>query len=824
MHGRTKTTGGGNPEISCSLALAITLSSVVYVLLAMPPCFAQGELANPSQPIRVSVFDLDPLNFVDDAGEAQGLYPDLIRALLGHRGVKIEFVPGTWAEGLARVEQGDVDLQPIIAWSEERAKVLDYSEEPVVTIWGQVFTRPDELVTTVLELEGSRVGIMGRDINGANFISTAEKFGVSCEIVEFGTHADLFLAVQRGEIRAGVAPQHYGFGHADDYDLVGSSIIFSPFPIFFATKKGGRTDLLRHIDEHLREWKADKNSGYYRIVAYWMGGKSFERKIIPQWLVAVLLGTGVTALLLLLNVRLLRVQVRRRTEELHASEQHYRELVDSVNSIILRMNRDGTIAYMNDYGLKFFGFREDELIGRSVLGTIVPEKTRDGFDLSAMLQGLVTNPGRYELNENENIRQDGRIVIVQWTNKAIYDAQGVFKELFSVGTDMTERRKWESHLQQEQKIEAIGVLAGGIAHDFNNILAVIIGNADLAHPLAKNDTELQEYLDEISHASHRARKLIQQILTFSRSKEQTKRTVSLTDALSESRRFLRATIPTTVDLQLKIEKDALVFGNPTQIHQIIMNLCTNAYHALTGNTGAIVLALKTEELKQEKQTLCGEVPPGGYAVIEVKDDGCGMTPALLQKIFEPYFTTKALDEGTGLGLAVVHGILKDMGGTIEVDSEQDKGTTFSVYLPLEKDQRATPRKKSLNGGARGKNEHLLLVDDEEALCALMGKFLRRSGYLVDTFTNGPDLLEALKEQPEKYSLIITDMAMPGMSGIQLVEQVRKLHLELPVVLCSGYVDVIENDMIGELGIGAVLQKPVPFSGLLLQIRKTLDAT
>jgi ABC-type amino acid transport substrate-binding protein len=257
---------------------------VFIFFLALTVCPAQAVDKGPKGVARVGVFPFEPLNFIDEKGVAQGLYPDLLREIVKDEKWAVEFVPGSWAEGLERLQRGEIDLILSVAYSPERAESMDFTFESVAELWGQVFFKPNSKLKNINNLEGHRVAITSKDISGSNFIATAEKLGVHCEIVEFPTHGKVFAAVQEGKVDAGVAPQHFGLRHAREFNLIGSSIIFSPFSIYFASKKGTQHELLSHIDAHLSSWKKEPNSFYYERIDSWLGSRSLKTKI-PTWLI-----------------------------------------------------------------------------------------------------------------------------------------------------------------------------------------------------------------------------------------------------------------------------------------------------------------------------------------------------------------------------------------------------------------------------------------------------------------------------------------------------------------------------------------------------------
>lgn len=341
----------------------------LVVLLCLQPFLLQADEKGPKGTVRIGVFPFAPFNYLDEQGVAQGLNPDLLREIVRDESWQVEFVPGSWAEGLERLQRQEIDLMLSVAYSPERSKIMDYTYESVAELWGQVFVRPEGKATNISDLAGQRVGIMRKDISGSNFIKTAEQLNILCQIVEYASHGDVFAAVQKGEVEAGVAPQHFGLRHAGEYNLVASTIIFSPFSIYFASKKGMQHELLSHIDAHLSRWKRDKKSFYYQRLNHWMFSADSLWEIPPRLLYALLL-TGIFALVFAGFTFLLKRAVARKTRELQESEQNYREIFNSTSEAILLLAIDtGAIIDSNDTSLKIFGYgSKEELLAENFGG------------------------------------------------------------------------------------------------------------------------------------------------------------------------------------------------------------------------------------------------------------------------------------------------------------------------------------------------------------------------------------------------------------------------------------------------------------------------
>ena len=348
---------------------------ILVSLLVLQPFFVHATPKGPRGTIRVGVFPFAPFNYLDENGVAQGLNPDLLREIIKDEAWKVEFVAGSWAEGLERLQSEDIDLMLSVAYSPERGQVMDYTYESVAELWGQVFVRPEGKSKNISDLAGLRVGIMRKDISGSNFIKTTEQLDVLCEIVEFASHGDVFAAVKKGEVDAGVAPQHFGLRHTDEYGLVASTIMFSPFSIYFASKKGKQHELLSHIDAHLSRWKRDKKSFYYQQLNHWMSpsGSSWA---LPSWLLYVFLITGILALFFASLTFIFKKMVARKTRELIEFEKHYREIYNSTSeSIMIHAADSGNLLDVNDTTLTMFGYGSKEALLAGNIGGLCSQRT-----------------------------------------------------------------------------------------------------------------------------------------------------------------------------------------------------------------------------------------------------------------------------------------------------------------------------------------------------------------------------------------------------------------------------------------------------------------
>ena len=378
----------------------------------------------------------------------------------------------------------------------------------------------------------------------------------------------------------------------------------------------------------------------------------------------------------------------------------------------------------------------------------------------------------------------------------------------------------ETQMREIQKMESLGTLAGGIAHDFNNILGAILGYADLAQLACPADSDYRDYITHINQAGLRAKELVQQILLFSRQGGSEKGPVDVSRVVDEALKLIKASLPANIEILASIPQNlAPVFANEIHIHQIVMNLCTNAYHAMKPAGGMLNVGLTPVTIQNHDVKSFPEMNPGNYLKLHIADTGCGIPPDLINRIFDPYFTTKPAGEGTGLGLSTIHGIVKDHGGEIKVYSEVGIGTTFHVFFPTADAavETAVEKVELLPTGSGC----ILFVDDEKSLIDLGRDLLERLGYQVETRASGIDAIEAFRADPQKFDLVISDMTMPKMTGDEMVRQIRAIRPDIPIILCSGFSERIHSQATEAIGISAVLMKPVIYADLAQTVHRVL---
>lgn len=470
-------------------------------------------------------------------------------------------------------------------------------------------------------------------------------------------------------------------------------------------------------------------------------------------------------------------------ESVLQSEKRFRNLFESITDLIYTQDLDGRFISVNPAMHRLFGYDMDGFIGHRATDFMKPE-LRSSFD-SEYLEELKSQ-GRYE-GISSYLKKDGSKIYIEYRSTLVkpYDGDPFIS---GMGRDVTERvlseknvAKLKKQLVQLQKIESIGTLAGGIAHDFNNILFPMFGYLEMMLEDVPESNPLRSYLEEVFNGSKRARDLVQQILTFSRQSDRVLKPLKSQLVIKEALKLIRSSLPSTININQNIDSDCgLVMADPTQIHQIVMNLCTNAFHAMEKTGGKLTVNLKEVELTAD-DVKAPNLIPGGYVCLTVADTGTGIEQSVMDRMFDPYFTTKKSGKGTGLGLAVTHGVIKDHGGYITVDSEPGKGTEFKVYLPAIRLQETAQSIETDLPIQKG-NERILLVDDEKVIAQMIQQTLERLGYHVTARNSSTDALEAFRTNPDKFDLVITDLTMPNLTGDKLAVELIKIRSDIPVIV------------------------------------------
>jgi PAS domain S-box-containing protein len=514
-------------------------------------------------------------------------------------------------------------------------------------------------------------------------------------------------------------------------------------------------------------------------------------------------------------------------EDLRRSEERYRLLAENATDVIWIMQTDTLeMSYVSPAIQNLLGYGAEEFLQLNIsdyMGAASVKRIK-AVIASELVKENDPNaaPDRMRSLELEMCNKDGTAVWVETVARFLRNDDGCPDRILGTSRDITQRKRLEERMKQTQKMEALGTLAGGIAHDFNNILSSIIGFTELAKLDLSDNAEALASLEQVMTAGLRARDLVQHILTFSRKADVQHQVIEIVPLVKECLQFIKASAPPDIAIRKKMmEKEVAVLADPTQVHQMVMNLLTNAVHAMKESGGTLDVTITSIVIHTDDIMQTRDISPGRYAQILISDTGCGIPEALTEKIFEPFFTTKRRGEGTGMGLSTVYGIVKDLKGDISVYSAPGTGTTFQVLIPEKRpdaDQETFLARAALITG----NGSILVVDDEPSIVAWTSKVLAKLGYGVTGVSGGQKALDMLANDPDRFDLVLTDLAMPKMDGLALSQQINRICPDIPIILCTGFSDGLKPDLIENCHIFAMIMKPMIASELSAIVNKALE--
>jgi two-component system sensor histidine kinase EvgS len=782
----------------------------------------KGQFNNDAgdRPVRVGVYENKPKIYTDETGVVSGIFAVILEEIARQEKWQISYVTCEWLECLELLISGRIDLMPDVAYSQERDEYFDFHVEEVVSSWSTVYANRTKQMNKILDLDGRRIAVLGGSIQHTVMEQMINGLGFDVDFIETKSFEEAYSLAANGTADAVISNHFFGDYFYQQYGLSKTPIVLNPVTLYFATASGSNPDLLKAIDNNLRAMKSRPGSVYYNVLASWM--EKPPKVVVPRYLVWIIGGIGSGLVLAFVIILLLRWQVSVGSQNLlHAnkllseSEKKFRDLFHQHSAIKLLVDPDtGNIVEANQAAEKFYGWPGETLRRMRIqdINILSPEQVETEITKAKDLQRI-----HFEFRHR---LADGSVRDVAVFSSRI---ETLGKPLLHfIIHDITERRSLEDQLRQAQKMEAVGRLAGGVAHDYNNMLSVILGYTELAMEKTNPADPLHGDLKEILDAARRSTDLTRQLLAYSRKQTVSPKVLDLNDTLEGMLKILRRLVGEDIDLVWRPAAGLWpVKIDPAQLDQILGNLCVNARDAIT-DVGKVTI--ETDNIIFD-EAYCADhlgFVPGEFVLLAVSDDGCGMDKETLDHAFEPFFTTKGVNEGTGLGLATVYGILKQNNGFINVYSELENGTTFRLYFPRHEGKADMTIVTNAAKVPQGKGETVLLVEDDQAIMKMCRKMLENLGYQVLTASSPGEAMRLADKHAGDICLLITDVVMPEMNGRDLAYQLHALYPEIKTLFMSGYTaDVIAHRGALDDGVNFI-QKPFSQTDLAIKVGKALD--
>ncbi|MBN1885498.1 MAG: PAS domain S-box protein [Candidatus Krumholzibacteriota bacterium] len=790
-------------------------------------CLPADDVSPANVTVRAGVYPCEPIVTIGKDGSVSGVYVDVLDYIAEKEGWKLEYVIGSLDTCFARLDRGEIDFVVGPAWGDSLAARYDAPSEFLARERARIYVKDTKLLESLMELDGRRVAVMRGHWAVPFLRREIDRLGIECELVPYGDGHEAFAAVRRGEVDAALAGKFFGERHGNGYGLEGGRAIGGAVWRSFAFRRGGDRVLLEQIEKHMDAMKSYEKSVFVRAVHRHFG---FEPPGgMPRWLLPLMRVLAAVVLVLIVVTLFLRMQVRRRTAELtirnaeltaeiaghrrtgaalQASELRFRTLFETSPLGIILLSIDGTVLEANDAAFAMVGESRKETIGRNFRELPF---IRDQYDLLEERFVSTTAGGCIEPFEIETTVRGGRRASFEIFISLILDGNEP-RGVEVIARDITARRVMEEQLLQMQKMDAIGTLAGGIAHDFNNMLTGILGYAELLRELRGDDEEVGQAAEVIEGAARRAAQLTGQLLGFARLGKYRDDRVDTHELVYSALQIIEHSIDKRIVVERRLEADPhCITGDAGQIEQVIVNLALNARDAMPGG-GRLVVSTSVVDVAAGEVAPDPDLSTGRHLVLAVSDDGEGMTPEVRERIFDPFFTTRGPEGKTGMGLAMVYGIVKNHEGGIAVESAPGEGTTVRLFFPLREEAESGEPEKAEEEILRGTGR-VLVVDDEAVVLRAAARMIEHLGYEAIPADGGEAALDAVRGRPGGIDLVLLDLVMPEMDGEAVIRALKGMEEPPPVLLSSGYGIDGRVQALLEGGAAGFVQKPYVLADL-----------
>ena len=780
--------------------------------------------------VNVGAYDNAPKIFMDANGNINGFWPELLAQIAKEENWKINYIHGTWKQGLERLQKKQIDIMPDVAFSKQRSRLYDFSKEPVLLSWSRIYVHPDNTrIQSITDLEDKTIGALEKSINlegSGGLKELVTNFNVNCRFETFDNYDQVFKALEDKQIDAGITNRNFGNKNAGNYLVKKTGIIFQPININFAFPKNHlpAAHLAERIDYHIHKLKTDDRSIYYTLLEKYFEGEIARKEIevLPVWVKLLVSGLILLAAVFLLAVLISRYQIRKKIKEIRVrdtalfkGEERYREIFNSTSdSITIHDLETGRILDANTAACTLLGYSFEELLSLDIDVFFSQKYARVRDHLPIVFTQVFENgPLIFEWFAKKKDQS------FFWVEVGLKHTRIMEKEaIIAVARDINQRKESEAALLKIKKLESLGVLAGGIAHDFNNILSAILGNINLATLKMDEENPIFRLLKNTEKAVVRAEKLTQQLLVFSKGGNPVRETTSVRHLIRESADFVLH--GSNVACSYHFKDDLwLVDIDTGQIGQVIQNLVINACHAMPNGGNINIRCSNVMDVNTDNPAV---FLSGPHIKISIQDEGTGIPQNIMDKIFDPFFTTK--DQGSGLGLATTHSIIKKHKGQITVTSNPAQGSCFTIFLPASSNREKKVEKKSSLPSTPG-HLNFLVMDDEEMIRAATRDMLFSLGHDAFLAKNGEEAISAYRrflDQDRPFDLVIMDLTVPGgMGGVAATQKIIAMHPDAKIILVSGYSNDSVVSRYKEYGFCAAISKPYGMDDLISTLNQVL---
>ena len=810
--------------------LVIALFASVFLCLGAGPAVAAQKAGNSpaenfhensfpeGKTVRVGVSHNPPLGIHGKGKPPQGFVIDIIRDVARAEKWNLVFIEKPWPQLLKLLDTGGIDLLGGIAYTPERAEKYSFTQEAAANNWAVVYRNRNVMIDSIADLEGKKISVIPRGVHTLALDQLAKSFGLSFTQVPADDYAKTLELVDSGAADAGIVARTFHILHGLEYRALATTIRFNPIEIRFASPKGHGQSLLSALDRYLSTQKNDPTSRYSELLELWFTGAA--KSVVPVWAYWVIGSIFTLLVVTWLTVIWLRYKIGSRTRDLRESEKQFRDIINNLPDTFYRTDAKGIIVMVSPSCQQLTGYTQDEMIAQPIEQFYI-----DANQHRKIAQRIIEAKGQAVVVESELVHSDGSLISVSTKVYARFDDEGNFIGTEGIAQDITERKKLEDQLRQAHRMEAVGQLTGGVAHDFNNLLSVLLGNTEMLDDHIGRNEAAKRNIEALKNAINRAASLTSRLLAFSRQQTLSPTSTDITVLVNGLEEMLRRTLGETVDLQVIGGQNLwLATIDQHQFENALINLAINARDAMPDG-GTLTIETANVILDKTYTDLHADVEPGDYVRVTVSDSGTGMPSEIIDRVFEPFFTTKEVGAGSGLGLSMVYGFIRQSGGYITLNSEVSHGTIITLYMPcsegaLEQTITETDSPRFEQGMGR-----ILIVEDDESVREVPATILRNQGYDIVEAGNGAEAIKHL-EDAQRFDLLFTDIVLPGgISGIDIAAQAVELQPDIKILYTTGYTEnsVNSGSYKGKLDSDMIMvSKPYSRDELLEKVCAILD--